>query len=85
MTTATVGATANYYTATGLSASTTYYYRVRATNGAGVSANTATVSATTGSAARLFPFLCPMAISRRYGRLQDQLEYRRRRYFHVSP
>ena len=29
VTTATVGANVNYYTATGLSANTTYYYRVR--------------------------------------------------------
>ena len=45
----TVGATVNYYSATGLSSNTTYYYRVRTTNAAGVSANTATVSVTTGA------------------------------------
>ncbi len=49
VTTTTVGAATPFYTATGLSASTTYYFRVRAYNGAGVSVNTATVNATTGS------------------------------------
>ena len=41
----TVGANATTYSATGLSAGTTYYYRVRATNANGDSANTATASA----------------------------------------
>ena len=45
--TATVGANVTSYSATGLSASTTYYYRVRATNSSGDSANTSTASATT--------------------------------------
>ena len=43
----TVGANVTTYSATGLSANTTYYYRVRATNAAGDSANTSTASATT--------------------------------------
>ena len=47
LTTVTVGANVTTYNATGLSASTTYYYRVRATNSYGASANTATASATT--------------------------------------
>ena len=48
LTTVSVGANVTTYTATGLFASTTYYYRVRATNAAGNSANSATASATTG-------------------------------------
>ena len=40
LTTVTVGANVTTYSATGLSASTTYYYRVRATNANGDSANT---------------------------------------------
>ena len=62
LTTVTVGANATTYSATGLSSSTTYYYRVRATNAIGDSANTSTASATTTAPARLLPFLCPMAI-----------------------
>ena len=49
VTTATVNFPATSYSATGLSAGATYYYRVRAYNGAGDSVNTSTVSATTGS------------------------------------
>ena len=45
--TTTVGTGVTSYAYTGLSASTTYYYRVRATNSAGDSANTTAVSATT--------------------------------------
>jgi len=44
---ATVGANATSYSNTGLSASTTYYYRVRAYNGAGDSAYSNPASATT--------------------------------------
>ena len=47
LTTVTVGAGVTTYSATGLSAGTTYYYRVRATNTVGDSANTSTASATT--------------------------------------
>src|SRR5690606_33284731 len=49
--TSTVGANATSYNATGLSANTTYYFRVRATNAAGASANSSTANATTQSAA----------------------------------
>ena len=49
LTTVSVGEVTSY-SATGLSASTTYYYRVRATNNIGDSANTATASATTQGA-----------------------------------
>jgi phosphodiesterase/alkaline phosphatase D-like protein len=49
VTTITLGPSTNYYQATGLSANTTYYYRVRTTNLAGTSSNTATMSATTGT------------------------------------
>ena len=42
----TVGADATTYSATGLSAGATYYYRVRATNSYGDSANTSTASTT---------------------------------------
>ena len=42
----TVGANTTTYSATGLSVNTTYYYRVRAYNGIGNSANTATASVT---------------------------------------
>ncbi len=63
VTTTTVGPNVNYYSATGLSSSSTYYFRVRATNSGGDSANTATASAMTGvSAARLLRYLCPMAV-----------------------
>ena len=51
LTTATVGAGVTTYSATGLSADTTYYYRVRAIDAAGDSANSSTVSATTLPAA----------------------------------
>ena len=47
LTTVTVGANVTTYSATGLSSDTTYYYRVRATNSNGASANTSTASATT--------------------------------------
>ncbi len=47
LTTATVGANVTSYNATGLSNHTTYYYRVRAINTVGDSANTSTASATT--------------------------------------
>jgi hypothetical protein len=47
LTTVSVGANATTYAATGLSSGITYYYRVRAVNAAGDSANTATASATT--------------------------------------
>ena len=47
LTTVSVGANVTTYSATGLSANTTYYYRVRAVNGIGDSANTSTASATT--------------------------------------
>src|SRR5262245_5916038 len=50
---ATTGSNATGYSATGLAASTTYYFRVRAFNGTGSSAYTATVSATTTAAAAL--------------------------------
>jgi Fibronectin type III domain/FlgD Ig-like domain len=50
LTSVTVGANVTSYTATGISAGTTYYYRVRATNAVGDSANTATVSASTAGA-----------------------------------
>jgi hypothetical protein len=46
---ATVGANVTIYSNTGLTASTTYYYRVRATNAAGDSANSNVASATTPS------------------------------------
>ena len=48
---ATVGANATGYSDTGLAASTTYYYLVRATNSAGYSAYSGPVSAATGPAA----------------------------------
>ena len=47
LTTVTVGSNVTTYSATGLSSSTTYYYRVRAYNANGDSANTSTASATT--------------------------------------
>ena len=47
LTTVTVGAGATTYSATGLASGTTYYYRVRATNSFGDSANTSTASAMT--------------------------------------
>ena len=49
LTTVTVGADATSYCATGLSASTTYYYRVQAINTVGDSGYTSTASATTQS------------------------------------
>ncbi len=48
--TASLPANATTYTATGLSASTTYYFRVRATNAGGDSAYSGTASATTNAA-----------------------------------
>ena len=47
LTTVTVGANVNTYNETGLPSNTTYYYRVRATNATGDSANTSTASAKT--------------------------------------
>ena len=47
LTTVTVGANTTTYSATGLSMATTYYYRVRATNAVGDSANTSTATTTT--------------------------------------
>jgi len=47
----TTAANVTSYSHTGLTASTAYYYRIRATNGAGDSANTTVVSATTPAAA----------------------------------
>ncbi len=47
---ATLGANVTSYNNTGLSASTTYYYVVRASNGSGSSANSAQASATTDAA-----------------------------------
>ena len=47
LTTVTVGANVTTYSATGLSSGTTYYYRLRAANANGDSANTSTASATT--------------------------------------
>jgi Fibronectin type III domain len=49
LTTASVGANVYTYSETSLAASTTYYYRVRAINDMGPSANTATASATTSA------------------------------------
>ena len=49
LTTVTVGANVTTYAATGLSAGATYYYRVRATNAVGDSANTSTATATTAA------------------------------------
>jgi predicted phage tail protein len=53
--TSTVGANVTSYQATGLAASTTYYFRVRSTNSAGDSANTSAVSATTQATAPAAP------------------------------
>ncbi len=50
LTTVTVGANVTTYNATGLSAATAYYFRVRATNSVGDSANTSTAGASTSSA-----------------------------------
>ncbi|MBI5384526.1 MAG: fibronectin type III domain-containing protein, partial [Verrucomicrobia bacterium] len=58
---ATVGANVTSYANTGLSASTTYYYRVRASNAAGNSAYSATASATT--AAILTPPAAPSGLT----------------------
>ena len=52
---ATVGSNVTTYTNTGLTAATTYFYRVRANNSAGVSANTDVVSGTTLIAAPSAP------------------------------
>jgi fibronectin type 3 domain-containing protein len=49
LTTANLGANATSYSATGLSAGTTYWFRVRATNAAGASANSNVASATTSA------------------------------------
>jgi fibronectin type 3 domain-containing protein len=49
-TTANVGANVTSYSATGLSAGTTYWFRVRATNAGGASANSNVASATTQTA-----------------------------------
>jgi hypothetical protein len=50
-----LGADVTSYTWTGLSASTTYYFRVRAENGAGASSYSNSDSATTSAAANLCP------------------------------
>jgi hypothetical protein len=50
LTTATVGSNVESYSATGLAAGTTYYFRVRATNTAGDSSNSNVGSATTNAA-----------------------------------
>jgi hypothetical protein len=64
LTSATVGANATSYSATGLAASTTYYFRVRATNAAGASANSNTASATTqGTPAGVNPYASVQAES----------------------
>jgi len=52
---ATVGSGVSSYQNTGLAASTTYYYRVRAYNGAGNSAYTSSVNATTQAPAATIP------------------------------
>ena len=84
LTTATVGADATTYSATGLSSDTTYYYRVRSTTAVGDSANTSTASATTGF---LRTTGCRSRARRRFfcgcARLLRQLEFRRR-HFHIA-
>ncbi len=50
----TAATNATSYSATGLAASTTYYFRVRATNSVGDSANTTTASATTSTVGSSF-------------------------------
>src|SRR5262249_55400581 len=47
LTTANLGANTTAYSATGLAAATTYFFRVRATNASGASANSNVASATT--------------------------------------
>ena len=55
----TVAAGVTTYSATGLSSGTTYYYRVRATNAAGDSANSSTASATTVATGTPVPITVP--------------------------
>ena len=59
VTTATVGADVATYSDAGLSSTTTYYYRVRATNDVGDSANTSTASATTAAIGTPVPIPVP--------------------------
>jgi hypothetical protein len=72
----TVASTVTTYTDTGLSAGTTYTYRVRATNGVGSSAASATATATTLSAATTTTYvsaLTPTSATVGWGTLQDNL------------
>ena len=55
LTTVTVAANVTTYSATGLANGTTYYYRVRATNSYGDSANTSTASARRKTSPRWLP------------------------------